>query len=123
MTGDLFLRAPAPVPISSAMRRIPWATWQRRTIEGMVALLAFAVWGQLAYIGGYRLLARIQGLPLGGWWAFDALSLLVGISGSIAGVGALWALAMQALGRTPKSMVGAPDDEPADRPRSRRRSA
>ena len=119
MTGDLFLRAPALDPMSSAMRRIPWAKWQRRTIEGVVALLAFAVWGQLAYIGGYRLLARIEGVAIGGWWAFDALTLFVGISGSIAGVGALWALAMQALGHTPTSMVGAPDDEPADRPQRR----
>jgi hypothetical protein len=119
MTGDLFLRAPALDPTSSAMRRVAWAKWQRRTIEGVVALLAFAVWGQLAYIGGYRLLARIEGVAIGGWWAFDALTLFVGISGSIAGVGALWALAMQALGHTPTSMVGAPDDEPADRPQRR----
>ena len=120
MTGDLFLRAPALDPLSTAMRRLPWAKWQRRTIEGVVALLALAVWGKLAYIGGYRLLARFEGLPIGGWWAFDALTLFIGVSGSIAGIGALWALGMQALGRTPASVVGAPDDDPADRPHRRR---
>ena len=49
------------VPLSPLMAtpremRRSWATWQRRTIEVVVALLAFAVWGRLAYVGGYRIL-------------------------------------------------------------------
>jgi hypothetical protein len=94
-----------------------WTKWQRRLIEAMVALLAFAVWGKLAYIGGFRLLARIEGLSIGGHWVLDAASLFIGVSGSIAGVSALWALGMRMAGRTPTSLVGAPDDAPEDYPR------
>ncbi len=116
MTGDVTLRTPALARMAPA-RRIPWAVWQRRAIELMVSLLAFAVWGKLAYSGGYRILARLEGVPLGGLWLLDAASLVIGVSGSIAGVSALWALYMRALGRTPASLMGAPDDDPADRPR------
>ena len=93
-----------------------WARWQRRLIEAMVALLAFAVWGKLAYIGGFRLLARAEGLTIGGHWLLDAASLFIGVSGSIAGVSAMWALGMRIAGRTPRSLVGAPDDTPEDYP-------
>ena len=118
MIGDVTLRAPAFRP-SSIGRTIAPATWQRRTIEVMVSLLAFSVWGLLAYKGFFRLLYRYEGLDVGGHWLLDAASLLVGVSGSIAGASALWALAMRALGRTPSSLVGAPDDDPADRPKPR----
>ncbi len=77
-------------------------------------MLAFAVWGILAYKGALRLLARIEGLPLGGHVIIDILSLLIGVSGSIAGVSALWALGMRAAGRTPASLIGAPDDNSVD---------
>ncbi|GLC25582.1 hypothetical protein rosag_20950 [Roseisolibacter agri] len=120
MIGDVTLRAPAITPMRAA-RTIAPANWKRRTIEVLVSLLAFAVWGILAYKGFFRLLARVEGMPIGGSWILDALSLLVGVSGSIAGVSALWALAMRALGRTPKSLVGAPDDGPEDLPPALRR--
>jgi hypothetical protein len=93
-----------------------WTKWQRRLIEALVALLAFAVWGKLAYIGGFRLLARVEGLSIGGHWLLDAASLFIGVSGSIAGVSALWALGMRMTGRTPSSLVGEPDDAPEDLP-------
>jgi hypothetical protein len=51
---------------------------------------------------------------LSGHWLLDVASLVVGVSGSIAGISALWAIGMRALGRTPSSLVGAPDDGPAD---------
>lgn len=116
MIGDVTLRAPAFRP-SSIGRTISPATWQRRTIEVMVSLLAFAVWGLLAYKGFFRLFARAQGWEVSGHWMIDALSLAVGVSGSIAGVSALWALGMRSLGRTPRSLIGAPDDSPEDLPR------
>ena len=90
--------------------------WRRRTIELVVALLAFAVWGKLAYIGAFRLFARYDGVTLGGSWMLDVLSLVIGVSGSIAGISAIWALALRAAGRTPKSIVGEPDDSPEDLP-------
>jgi hypothetical protein len=92
------------------------ANWRRRTIELVVALLAFGVWGVLAYKGGFRLLARYNGVPLGGSWVLDVLSLLIGVSGSIAGISAVWALILRAAGRTPRSIVGEPDDSPEDLP-------
>lgn len=95
--------------------------WRRRTIELLVALLAFAVWGTLAYRGGFRLLARYNDIALGGSWIFDALSFLIGVSGGVAGISALWAIVMRAAGRTPKSIVGDPDDSPEDMPGYRRR--
>jgi hypothetical protein len=101
------------------MRR-SWATWQRRTIEVVVALLAFAIWGRLAYVGGYRLLVRFEGVQLGGSVLLDLLSLFIGVSGSIAGIAAVWAVAMRLLGKTPSSIVGAPDDTAEDRPQRQR---
>jgi hypothetical protein len=92
------------------------ANWRRRAIELAVALLAFAVWGTLAYKGGFRLLARYEGVDLGGSWVLDVLSFLIGVSGSIAGISALWALALRATGRTPRSFIGEPDDSPEDMP-------
>ncbi len=80
-----------------------------------MAVAAFAVWGILAYKGMFRLLARAEGVVvLSGHWLLDVVSLVVGVSGSIAGISALWAIGMRALGRTPSSLVGAPDDGPAD---------
>jgi hypothetical protein len=93
-----------------------WATWQRRLIEVMVSVLAFAVWGKLAYVGGYRLWARAQDWAIGGHVMLDIASLFIGVAGSIAGVMALWAIGMRAIGRTPKSMIGTPDDTPEDYP-------
>jgi hypothetical protein len=118
MIGDVSLRSPALPPMRAASTIAP-ANWKRRTIEVMVSLLAFAVWGKLAYSGFFRLLARYQEIEVSGHWMLDAMSLFVGVAGSIAGASALWALAMRALGRTPSSLVGAPDDEPADRPTRR----
>jgi hypothetical protein len=100
--------------------RRSWATWQRRTIEAVVALLAFAIWGRLAYVGGYRLLARIEGVHLGGSVLLDLLSLFIGVTGSIAGIAAVWALGMRVLGKTPTSIVGAPDDTEEDYPQRQR---
>jgi hypothetical protein len=100
-----------PVP---SLPRPAIAPWQRRAVEIGVSVLAFAVWGVLAYKGGYRLLARFQGVPLGGHVIIDAASLLIGVSGSIAGVSALWAVVMRATGRTPSSLIGAPDDNAVD---------
>ena len=97
-----------------------WANWQRRTLEGLVALAAFAIWGILAYKGGFRLLARIEGVPVGGSWVLDLLSLFIGVAGSIAGISAMWAVVMRVLGRTPSSLVGAPDDTPEDYPQRAR---
>jgi hypothetical protein len=118
MIGDVTLRSPA-IPHMRAASTIAPANWKRRTIEVLVSLLAFAIWGTLAYKGFFRLLARFEGVDVSGHWLIDALSLVVGVSGSIAGVSALWALAMRALGRTPTSLVGAPDDDEDDRPKSR----
>lgn len=118
MIGDVSLRSPAIPPMRAASTIAP-ANWKRRTIEVLVSLLAFAVWGKLAYSGFFRLLYRYEGVEVGGHWLLDAASLLVGVSGSIAGASALWALAMRALGRTPSSLVGAPDDDPDDRPMPR----
>jgi hypothetical protein len=115
MIGDVTLRPPA-LSSMRAVSTIAPANWKRRTIEVLVSLLAFAVWGKLAYIGFFRLLARYEEVPISGHWLLDALSLLVGVSGSIAGASALWVLTMRALGRTPKSLVGAPDDGPDDMP-------
>ena len=103
--------------------RRTWTTWQRRTIEVVVALLAFAIWGKLAYSGGYRLLARISGVDIGGSMLIDIASFFIGVSGSIAGIAAVWALAMRLLGRTPKSLLGAPDDSPEDYPQRWRAGA
>jgi hypothetical protein len=116
MVGEASLSPALLKRPSSALREEErgLAAWQRRTLEALVAVLAFAVWGTLAYRGGFRLLARIEDMPVSGHWVIDALSLLIGVSGSIAGVSALWAIGMRALGRTPMSLVGAPDDSPAD---------
>ena len=115
MVADASLR-PLMVDTSADAAQQGWARWQRRLIEALVALLAFAVWGKLAYIGGFRLLARAEGLSIGGHWLLDAASLFIGVSGSIAGVSALWALGMRMSGRMPRSLVGAPDDAPEDLP-------
>jgi hypothetical protein len=101
---------------SASTTRRTWTSWQRRTIEAVVALLAFAIWGQLAYRGGYRLLARITGADIGGSVLLDVLSFTIGVSGSIAGIAAVWALGMRLFGKTPRSIVGAPDDSPEDYP-------
>lgn len=116
MIGHASLQSPLvkrTAPVAGSSQR-GLAAWQRRTLEALVAVLAFAVWGKLAFAGGLRLLARAEGMVLSGHWMLDALSLLIGVSGSIAGVSALWAIGMRALGRTPMSLVGAPDDSPAD---------
>ena len=109
-----------PLMASPRATRRSWATWQRRTIEAVVAFLAFAIWGRLAYVGGFRLLARYWGWHLGGSLLLDVLSFCIGVSGSIAGIAAVWALVMRALGRTPTSIVGAPDDTADDYPQRER---
>ena len=113
MIGHAQLR-PTLADTVPSLPRPTVAPWQRRAVEAGVSVLAFAVWGKLAYIGGYRLLARLAGVSLGGHVVLDVLSLLVGVSGSIAGVSALWAMAMRAAGRTPSSLIGAPDDNAID---------
>lgn len=113
MIGHASLRPPLAESVPS-LPRPTVAPWQRRVIEAVVSVLAFAVWGKLAYIGGYRLLARLAGAPLGGHVLLDLMSLGIGVSGSIAGISALWALGMRALGRTPSSLFGAPDDNAID---------
>lgn len=100
-------------PLARGEQQRGLAVWQRRTLEALVAVLSFAVWGTLAYKGLFRLLARAEGMDVGGHWLLDGLSLLIGVSGSIAGVSALWAITMRSLGRTPMSLVGAPDDAPS----------
>ena len=117
MIGDVPL---PPLMATSATSSRSWSAWQRRILEGVVALLAFAIWGKLAYIGAFRLLARANDVHVNGPWVLDVLSLLIGVSGSIAGVSALWALVMRLAGRTPKSLVGAPDDSPEDYPQRSR---
>ncbi len=115
MIGHLSVQSPALERAAASERRVKLANWQRRSIEAVVAVAAFAVWGQLAYSGFFRLLARAEGIVvLSGHWLLDVASLLVGVSGSIAGASALWAIGMRALGRTPSSLLGAPDDSPAD---------
>ncbi len=115
MIGHVSVRSSLIEPAASSDRRLTLARWQRRTIEAVVAVAAFAVWGQLAYSGLFRLVARAEGVVvLSGHWLLDVASLVVGVSGSIAGISALWAIGMRALGRTPSSLVGAPDDGPAD---------
>jgi hypothetical protein len=94
--------------------------WQRRVLEGLVAIASFAIWGKLAYIGTFRLLARWEGLGVRGPMVLDVLSLVIGVAGSIAGASALWAVSMRLLGRTPSSLIGAPDDSPEDWPSARR---
>jgi hypothetical protein len=116
MIGHASLQSPLvkrAEPVT-AKREKGLAAWQRRLLEALVSVLAFAVWGMLAYSGGFRLLARAEGISLSSSWLIDVLSLIIGVSGSIAGVSALWAIGMRALGRTPGSLVGAPDDGPAD---------
>jgi hypothetical protein len=115
MLGHVSVRSPLIEPAAVSDRRLTLARWQRRTIEAVVAVSAFAVWSVLAYKGLFRLLARADGVVvLSGHWLLDVASLIVGVSGSIAGISALWAIGMRALGRTPSSLVGAPDDGPAD---------
>lgn len=119
MLGHVSLHSPLAKRATSASRvahedRHGLAAWQRRTLEALVAVLAFAIWGTLAYVGGFRLLARAEGISLARHWLLDVLSLVIGVSGSIAGVSALWAIGMRALGRNPGALVGAPDDSPAD---------
>ena len=101
------------VPLATGAQQRGLRVWQRRTLEALVAVLAFGVWGTLAYVGGVRLLARAEGISLARHWLLDVASLFIGVSGSIAGVSALWAITMRALGRTPGSLVGAPDDAPS----------
>jgi hypothetical protein len=57
-------------------------------------------------------------MPISGAWWIDAASLVIGLSGSIAGVSALYAVGMRIAGKTPRTFVGAPDDSPEDLPRS-----
>jgi hypothetical protein len=114
MLGHASIPSPMVKPTAAPARREGLAVWQRRTLEALVAAAAFAIWGMLAYAGGFRLLARAEGISLSTHWLIDVASLLIGVSGSIAGVSALWAIAMRALGRTPRSLVGAPDDGPID---------
>ena len=115
MVADASLR-PIMVDTSSDAAERGWATWQRRLIEVLVSLLAFAVWGKLAYVGAFRLWARTQEWAIGGHAILDIASLFIGVAGSVAGVMALWAIGMRAMGRTPTSMIGAPDDTPEDYP-------
>lgn len=114
MLGHASLPSPLVKSAAAPARREGFAHWQRRTLEAVVAIAAFAVWGMLAYTGGFRLLARAEGIALSSHWLLDVLSLLIGVSGSIAGASALWAIAMRALGRTPTALLGAPDDGPID---------
>jgi hypothetical protein len=115
MIGHVSVRSPLIERPAITDRRLQLAQWQRRTIEALVAVAAFAVWGQLAYSGLFRLVARAEGIVvLSGHWLLDVASLVVGVSGSIAGISALWAIGMRAAGRTPSSLLGAPDDGPAD---------
>ena len=113
MIGDASFHPPL-APSVPTLPRPAIAPWQRRAVEAGVSVLAFAVWGKLAYIGAFRLIARLQGLPLGGHVLLDIMSLVIGVSGSIAGVSALWALGMRVAGRTPASLIGAPDDNAVD---------
>ena len=118
MIGHVTVQSPPLERAAVRDRRLPLASWQRRTIQAVVAVAAFAVWGTLAYKGLFRLVARAEGIVvLSGHWLLAVASLIVGVSGSIAGISALWALGMRSLGRTPRSLVGAPDDGPDDRPR------
>ena len=96
---------------------------RRRFLEAAVSVLAFGVWGTLAYKGGLRLLARMEGLPVSGAWWIDAISLIIGLSGSIAGVSALYAVGMRMAGKTPHTFVGKTDDSPEDLPRRMPRRA
>lgn len=114
MIGDVSVRAPGLTTRSVRASGRPTAAWRRRAIEGVVAVLAFAVWGKLAYVGCLRLLARVEGLPVKGSIIIDVLSLGIGVAGGLAGMAALWALVMRAIGRTPASLVGAPDDDDFD---------
>lgn len=114
MLGHASLSSPLVKPAAASAQREGLAHWQRRTLETLVAVAAFAVWGTLAYSGGVRLLARAEGLAVSGHWMRDVLSLVIGVSGSIAGISALWAIAMRALGRTPTALLGTPDDGPID---------
>lgn len=117
MIGHVSVSTPLIERAAVSDRRLKLARWQRRTIEVVVAVAAFAVWGALAYSGLFRLLARAEGVVvLSGPWLLDVASLVVGVSGSIAGISALWAIGMRALGRTPSSLLGAPDDGPVDAP-------
>lgn len=114
MLGHASLPSPLVKPTAAPARHDGLAHWQRRTLEALVAIAAFTVWGMLAYSGGFRLLARAEGISLSSHWLLDVASLVIGVSGSIAGVSALWAIAMRALGRTPTALLGAPDDGPVD---------
>lgn len=113
MMGQVSLGSPL-IQTAPRTRRRAVSEWQRRAVEGLVSVLAFAVWGKLAYTGVFRLLARWQDMPIGGHWTLDVLSLMIGVSGSIAGMSAIWAIIMRSLGRTPSSLIGAPDDAPAE---------
>lgn len=114
MIGHVSLSTPLTKRAAVTDRAAGLARWQRRLLEAVVAVAAFAIWGKLAYSGFFRLLARWEGISLSHHWLLDVLSLVIGVSGSIAGVSALWAIGMRVLGRTPQSLVGAPDDGPVD---------
>jgi len=122
MIGDLPIQSRAVMAAPRGARRaeVRLSAWQRRVLEALVAVASFAVWGKLAYIGLFRLLARWEGLGVRGPIALDVLSLLIGVAGSIAGISALWAVGMRTLGRTPASLIGAPDDSPEDWPSAKR---
>ena len=122
MIGDLPIETRAAVAAPRRVRRteVRLAAWQRRFLEALVAVASFAVWGKLAYIGFFRLLARWEGLGVRGPVLLDWVSLFIGVAGSIAGISALWAVAMRTLGRTPSSLIGMPDDSPEDWPSARR---
>jgi len=113
MIGDVSVRAPT-LPPRARPRRRSLAKWQRRAIEVLVSVLAFAVWGRLGYVGGLRLLARLEGMPVSGSLLLDLMSFGIGVAGSLAGISALAAIVLRAVGRTPGVLLGAPDDGPVD---------
>lgn len=72
----------------------------------LTAALALAVFGKLAYIGAFRLHARAAGVIVGGHWALDAASAVIGAVASLAALLALRAVVRRLRGARPGPPAG-----------------
>ena len=85
-----------PSPDGGAAGVRPRRRIRRAGFTVLVAVLALAVFGKLAYTGVARLRARAEGLPVGGHWGLDAASAGIGLAASLAALLALRAVAQRA---------------------------
>lgn len=76
-------------PDAGTARRAPRGDSTRVGLAAVAALLALLVLAKLAYVGALRLVARADGLPIGGHGAVDATAVAAGVAGSLAVVAAV----------------------------------